>query len=138
MKLLCSFVSGYHSYVEYDVCVCVCVRVYVCVHVCVSVSVCVCECECGCVCAWVCRLARVRAGKWSCSFVGGYRVAKTHRMPYLITFSKLATNYRALLRKMTYKDKASYDSTPPCIHVSIQEYVTCTYVLYRYVDTGCR
>jgi len=26
---------------------------------------------------------------------------------------KRATNYRALLRKMTYKDKASYDSTPP-------------------------
>ena len=30
-----------------------------------------------------------------------------------ITFRKLATNYRALLRKMTYTDKASYDSTPP-------------------------
>ena len=33
-----------------------------------------------------------------------------------ITFRKLATNYRALLRKMTYKDKASYDSTPPCTY----------------------
>jgi len=32
-----------------------------------------------------------------------------------ITFRKLATNYRALLRKMTYKDKASYESSPPCI-----------------------
>jgi len=29
------------------------------------------------------------------------------------TFLKLATNYRALLRKMTYKDKASYESSPP-------------------------
>jgi len=28
---------------------------------------------------------------------------------------KRATNYRALLRKMTYKDKASYDFTPPCV-----------------------
>jgi len=27
---------------------------------------------------------------------------------------KRATNYRALFRKMTYEDKASYDSTPPC------------------------
>ena len=27
---------------------------------------------------------------------------------------KRATNYRALLQKMTYEDKASYDSTPPC------------------------
>jgi len=31
-----------------------------------------------------------------------------------VIFRKRATNYRAPLRKMTYKDKASYDSTPPC------------------------
>jgi len=36
---------------------------------------------------------------------------------------KLATNYRALLRKMTYTDKASYDSTPPC---SAQYECDCT------------
>jgi len=29
-----------------------------------------------------------------------------------VIFRKRATNYRALLRKMTYKDNASYDSTP--------------------------
>jgi len=29
-------------------------------------------------------------------------------------FRKRATNYRALLRKMTCKDKASYVSSPPC------------------------
>jgi len=36
------------------------------------------------------------------------RVAKTHRMPckLQVIFRKRATNYRALLRKMTYKDKA--------------------------------
>jgi len=32
-----------------------------------------------------------------------------------VIFSKRATNYRALLRKMIYEDKASYDSTPPCM-----------------------
>jgi len=32
-----------------------------------------------------------------------------------VIFCKRATNYRALLRKMTCKDKASYDSTPHCI-----------------------
>jgi len=32
-----------------------------------------------------------------------------------VIFRKRATSYRALLRKMTYEDKASYDSTPPCI-----------------------
>jgi len=31
-----------------------------------------------------------------------------------VIFRKRATNYRALLRKITYKDTASYDSTPPC------------------------
>ena len=31
-----------------------------------------------------------------------------------VAFRKRATNYRALLRKMTYKDKASYGSAPPC------------------------
>jgi len=31
-----------------------------------------------------------------------------------IIFHKRATKYRLLLRKMTYKDKGSYESTPPC------------------------
>ena len=39
-----------------------------------------------------------------------------------IIFRKRATNYRALLRKMTCKDKASYESSPPCIswRISLQ------------------
>ena len=31
-----------------------------------------------------------------------------------VSFRNSANNYRALLRKMTYRDKASYDATPPC------------------------
>ena len=31
-----------------------------------------------------------------------------------VIFRKSAINYRALLRKMTYKDKAFYGSSPPC------------------------
>jgi len=31
-----------------------------------------------------------------------------------VIFRKRATNYRALLRKMTYGNKASYGSSPPC------------------------
>jgi len=34
-----------------------------------------------------------------------------------IIFHKRATKYRALLRKMTYKDKGSYESSPPCKRV---------------------
>jgi len=32
-----------------------------------------------------------------------------------VIFRKRATNHRSLLRKMTYEDKAPYDSTPPCM-----------------------
>jgi len=31
-----------------------------------------------------------------------------------IIFHKRATKHRSLLRKMTYKDKGSYESSPPC------------------------
>jgi len=34
-----------------------------------------------------------------------------------VIFSRWATNCRALLRKMTYKDMASYGSSPPCTHI---------------------
>jgi len=35
-------------------------------------------------------------------------------LSFLINFRKRATNYRALLRTMTYKDNASYWFSPPC------------------------
>jgi len=34
-----------------------------------------------------------------------------------VSFHKRATNYRALLQKMTYTDKASYESSPACTHI---------------------
>jgi len=39
-----------------------------------------------------------------------------------VIFRKRANNYRALLRKMICKDKASYDSTPPCTNHISQDY----------------
>ena len=36
-----------------------------------------------------------------------------------VIFRKRATNYRALLRKMIYKDQASYGSMPPCNSIVI-------------------
>jgi len=36
-----------------------------------------------------------------------------------VIFCERATNYGALLRKMTYKDKASYDLMPPCTRFEI-------------------
>ena len=40
---------------------------------------------------------------------------------YFIYLRKRATNHRALLREMTYEDKASYGISPPCIHIYIYE-----------------
>jgi len=51
-----------------------------------------------------------------------------------VNFCKRATNYRALLRKMTYKDKASYASTLPCTCISsihLRYFQICiTYIRY--------
>jgi len=68
-----------------------------------------------------------------------YRMAKTHRMPYKlqVIFRKRATNYRALLQKMTYKDKASYGSSPPCTrawrvtHSHVQPCIDESWVMSR-------
>ena len=44
-----------------------------------------------------------------------------------ILFHKRATKYRALLRKLTYKDKGSYESSPPCMnHMNSMKYLTYT------------
>ena len=41
-----------------------------------------------------------------------------------IIFHKRATKYRSLLRKMTYKIKGFYDSSPPCIKSHCKSRVT--------------
>jgi len=38
-----------------------------------------------------------------------------------VVFRKIATKYRALLRKMTYKDKAPYNSTPLCSKLAFED-----------------
>ena len=53
----------------------------------------------------------------SSSFVTGWRrCIGCHKLQVILR--KRATNYRALLRKMTSEDKVSYDSTPPCTQVT--------------------
>jgi len=62
-----------------------------------------------------------------------YRVARTHRIPWVAdhfpqhirmcirvyVYMWFTTKYTSLWRKMTYEDKGSYESSPPCIHVSM-------------------
>ena len=38
-------------------------------------------------------------------------------LKFQIIFHKRATKYRSLLQKMTYKDKGSYESSPPCMDI---------------------
>ena len=61
----------------------------------------------------------------------------------LVSIRKRATNYRALWRKLTYNDKTSYGSSPPCgvQFISLCDYVTffCDYVTFLcdYVTLFC-
>jgi len=52
-----------------------------------------------------------------------------------VIFRKRATNYRALLRKMTSKHKASCGSSPPCMYIrrqTIATYVCTILCIYTY------
>jgi len=44
-----------------------------------------------------------------------------------ILFHNRATKYRSRLRKMTYKDKGSYESLPPCAHLYSTSLPKCRY-----------
>jgi len=53
------------------------------------------------------------------SYIGHTGWRRLIKSPKLqIILHKRATKYRALLRKMTYKDKGSYESSPPYINKS--------------------
>ena len=57
---------------------------------------------------------------------GWRRPIRCHQLQ--VIFRKSATNYRALLRKMTYEDKASYGSFVRCTHTTqraLQHIATC-------------
>jgi len=53
-----------------------------------------------------------------------------------VIFRERATNYRAFFWKMTYKDKASYDSTPPLLIRAYKAY--SMYVIFRKKATDYR
>jgi len=106
------------------VCTCVCASspippavymcVYVCAYVCICIRVCVCVCAhvyvfvCACACASVSIYACVRSPRTGWRTCIGF-------LNVQVSFRKRIANYRALLQKMTYKDKALYASPPPCM-----------------------
>ena len=87
----------------------------------VCMFVCVCEREIVCVCGrWVPTVNSLYFIRVSCAceYVSVYEAVDlptewqrhTECLKLQVSFRKTATNYRALLQKMTYKDKASCDS----------------------------
>jgi len=57
-----------------------------------------------------------------------------------IIFHKRATKYRSLLQKMTYKDKGSYETSPPCNKCRCMHLNTFVYVyifIYLCIYTQC-
>ena len=111
--------------------VCVCVRTFVCACARARAYVCLCVnvttqdyqrvwsrqsavrvCVCARAHARVC--ANVPAQHvFMCVNVTGWR-RLIECLKLQVICCKRATNYRALLQKMTYKDKVSYGSAPPC------------------------
>jgi len=64
----------------------------------------------------------LRAYQWSTT-TGWRRIIGSRKLQ--IIFHKRATKYRSLLRKMTYKDKGSYESSPPCIITGWRRPIGC-------------
>jgi len=58
------------------------------------------------------RPSNLRACKSQVVHTGWRRLIGSRKVQ--IIFHKRATKYRLLLRKMTYKDKGSYETSPPC------------------------
>jgi len=102
---LYSSTSGRRRYVRPA---CLCVRTYV--HTYVYVYACMHVSEYACIQNISCALLCLPCTGWR-------RLIGSHK--WQIIFHKRATKYRSLLREMTYKNKGSYESSPPCIeHVS--------------------
>ena len=80
------------------------------------------------VCMYICMCMYVRMYEsmymYVCTYVR-YYVRCKGCLKLQVSFCKRATNYRALLRKMTYKVQASYAFLPTCMHVCTYE---CMYV----------
>ena len=100
-------------------------------------------CSCVCVCALVCASVSSMRRQRTTSAHHTCRQARCCSRQYLwrhvstgwrgligspklqIIFHQRATKYRSLLRKMTYKDKGSYQSSPPCICMRMKPKYVC-------------
>ena len=72
--------------------------------------------------AWVRESERQRVCTYIYVYISTFMLkinTSTVEIKLQVIFHKRATNYGALLRKMTFRDKVSYGSSPPCIYIHI-------------------
>jgi len=68
--------------------------------------------------------------QYYCTATGWRRLIGSPKLQ--IIFHKRATKYRSLLRKMTYQDEGSYESSPPCTHdiLCVHSCTLCSAIIY--------
>jgi len=99
----------YYSH-AHDICMCM-YMYYVHTH---ATYVCMCLCTKINSSIYTCALCKkMTSSIYTCAHCTGWqRLIGSPKLQ--IMFHKIATKFRSLLRKMTYKDKGSYESSPPC------------------------
>ena len=114
---------------------------YTCIYLCLYVYVCI-YVQMVCIHTFVCIHVlflsnRIPSGTGWRRWLGYLKL--------LVSVRKRDTNYRALLRKMTYEDKAPYASSTPCIrcvyvnvylHLHVYRYVDLHFHLHLYLSPG--
>jgi len=107
-------------------CACACVRM-LCTTRESTVSVCIRACVHAHVCTTSDRIA-IASFHLCISHTGWRRPIGCLKLQ--VIYGTRATDYRALLRKMTYKDKTSYGSLPPCCSYISYSLYTCVYEIH--------
>jgi len=123
-------------------CVCLCVCLYV-IYVCMYLYI------CACICVYRYLSTHIHSNTYIYIYIYRHtdvdtvwwRLIGCLKLQFI--FRKRATNYRALVRKMTSEDKASYESTPPCTkiykcmcYMCVCVYIWCVYMhLYKHVHS---
>jgi len=129
---ICLYIRTTYTHYVYTLCTHTNFAISTYTHTHLPVSVCMCVCVCVCARASLCLLCVCIVS--GCPYTCMQSIRYLYAMPqngchYICTgwrrpmkslqlqviVRKRATNYRKLSRKMTYKDKASYGSSPTCI-----------------------
>jgi len=101
----CRYLHVYYTYVHIHMCI------YICASACSACEICLRNLVCIYIYSRICIYTYVSMH----IYTGWRRLIGSLKLQ--IIFHKRATKYRSLLQKMTYKDKGSYESLPPCMHV---------------------